>query len=183
MKIIGHHTCSSEGLTSEIEINGPFLSENVENEPDKHKFLGTGYYFWDNNIGIAHSHGQNNYKRKYYIFEAELELNTNTSLDLAGNRIDMVNFQAIMTKLNDINPTTKSWTLGHYIEFLKSKNQFRYRLIRAIDTSIKPKEVLRFVSGRTNHINLNPIFIICLLDKESDILVSFKHVKTFPSHG
>ena len=183
MKIIGHHTCSSEGSISEIKNEGPFLSEHIDEDSKKHKFLGTGYYFWDNNIGMAHSHGQKNYKRKYFIFEAELNLIDDLFLDLAGNRIDMLRFQEIMSKLSEIESSTQSWTLAHFIEFLKSKNKFPYRSIRAIDTSINPKEVLKFVPDRKNFINLNPIFIVCLLDKRSDIILSFKHIKTFPPNG
>lgn len=183
MKIIRHHTCSSQGSIQEIENQGPFLSIHVESETTQHKFLGTGYYFWDNNIGMAHSHGQKNYKRKYYIFEAALNLEEDWFLDLAGNRIDMIRFQEIIQKLKDIDNATENWTLGHVIEFLKNKGIFPYRAIRAIDMSIDPKEVIKFVPDRQNYINLNPIFIVCLSDKNADIISSFKHIKTFPSHG
>jgi hypothetical protein len=180
MKAIGHHTCSSESNISDIEIQGPFFSEHDDTDSKAHKFLGSGYYFWDNNIGMAHSHGQNNYKRKYYIFEANLNSEEDLLLDLAGNRIDMLNFQEIMQKLNEIDPTTQSWTLAHFIEFLKSKNIFHYNAIRAIDTSITPRNLLKFVPDRKNYINLNPIFIVCLLNKSKDIILSFNHIKTFP---
>lgn len=182
MKITGHHTCSSDGDITAIELNGPFLSTHIEIDYKQNKFLGTGYYFWDNNLGMAHSHGQNNYKRKYYIFEAELNLNENTFYDLAGNRADMLHFQEIINKLQEFEET-KNWGIGHYIEFLKRKNTFPYRAIRAIDTSIKPKEVISFVPERKNFTNLNPIFIVCLLDKEDDLIKSFKHIKTFPNNG
>ncbi|WP_338792936.1 hypothetical protein [Bernardetia sp. MNP-M8] len=180
MRIIGHHTCSSKGNISDIEIQGPFFSEHDEEDSNAHKFLGSGYYFWDNNIGMAHSHGQNNYKRKYYIFEADLNLVEEALLDLAGNRIDMLHFQEIMKKLNEIDPNTESWTLAHFIEFLKSKNIFSYKAIRAIDTSITPRNLLKFVPERKNYINLSPIFIVCLLDNTKDIILSFNHIRTFP---
>ncbi len=183
MKIIGHHTCSSNGLITEIEKQGPFASTHIDEDQKKHKFLGSGFYFWDNNVNMAHAHGQKNYKRKYFIFEAELNLLDDWFLDLAGNRIDMIRFQEIMSKLKEIDINTQNWTLAHFIEFLKSKEKFPYRAIRAIDTSIDPKDVVKFVSDRSNFINLNPIFIICLLDKEQDIILSFKHIKTFPSNG
>lgn len=179
MKIIGHHTCNKTDNIQEIEIAGPFFSTHIENDPIHQKFLGTGYYFWDNNIGMAHSHGQKNYKRKYYIFESELNLIEDSFLDLAGNRIDMIRFQDIMTKLKEAEET-QDWTLAHFIEFLKRKKMFPYRAIRAVDTSIDPKEVIKFVPDRRNFINLNPIFIVCLLDKQADLIYSFKHIKT---HG
>lgn len=182
MKIIGHHTCRKEGTIEEIEENGPFLSTHIENNPQEHKFLGTGYYFWDNNINMAHAHGQKNYKRRYYIFEASLHVDEDNFLDLAGNRIDMLNFQEIMTKFHQNDERTKDWTLAHFIEFLKIKGIFPYRAIRAVDTSIDAKEVIKFVLDRRNYINLNPIFLICLLDKQKDLIHAFKHIKTFPTN-
>lgn len=183
MKIIGHYTCSQEGSILEIEKDGPFLSEHTEKDFEKHKFLGTGYYFWDNNIGMAHAHGRYNYRRKYYIFEAALNMDENIFLDLAGNRIDMLWFQEVMAKLKEVDVSTLSWGIAHFIEFLKSKNQFPYRAIRAIDVGAKPKELIRFVPDRENTTNLNPIFIVCLLDKGEDLIQSFKHIRTFPENG
>ena len=84
-----------------------------------------------------------------------------------------------MTKLKEAEET-QDWTLAHFIEFLKRKKMFPYRAIRAVDTSIDPKEVIKFVPDRRNFINLNPIFIVCLLDKQADLIYSFKHIKT---HG
>ncbi|MFK7908918.1 MAG: hypothetical protein AB8B69_27565 [Chitinophagales bacterium] len=182
MQIIGHHTCSKQGTIEEIKKNGAFLSTHIEGDTSQHKFLGTGYYFWDNNIGMAHSHGQKNYKRKYHIFEATLEINDHSFLDLAGNRIDMIRFQEIMSRLREIEET-KNWGIAHFIEFLKRKNLFPYRAIRAIDTSIDPKEIIKFIANRRNFINLNPIFIVCLIDKKSDMVTSFNHIRTFPQNG
>jgi hypothetical protein len=179
MKIIGHHTCSKTDNISEIEQAGPFLSTHVDTDERQHKFLGTGYYFWDNNIGMAHAHGQKNYKRKYYIFESELHFESENFLDLAGNRIDMLFFQEVIESLKSVVDTS-NWTLAHYIEYLKKQQQFPYRAIRAIDSSINPKEMLKFVLNRPNFINLNPIFILCLWDNHRDMIKSFKHIKTFP---
>jgi hypothetical protein len=181
MKIIGQHTCSKTNNIQEIEQTGPFLSTHVDTDERQHKFLGTGYYFWDNNIGMAHAHGQRNYKRKYYIFESELHLETEFFLDLAGNRMDMLFFQELMAQLKNV-VDTQNWTLAHFIEFLKRHHQFPYRAIRAIDSSINPKEMLQFVPNRPNSINLNPVFIVCLLDNRKDMIKSFKHLKTFPDH-
>ena len=179
MKIIGHHTCNQDGSIQNIEKHGPFLSTHIEKDITHHKFLGTRYYFWDNNINMAHSHGQKNYKRKYHIFEAKLDLKDEVFLDLAGNRTDMLFFQDIMEKLKP-QSETQNWTIAHFIEFLKRIKIFNYRAIRVIDNSIDPKEAIKFVPDRRNFINLNPIFIVCLLDKKSDLISSFNHIKTFP---
>ena len=178
MKTIGHHVCNNQGLIEDIEKQGPFLSVYLEEDEKQHKFLGTGYYFWDNNIGMAHAYGQKVYRRRYHIFEGKLELDTDLILDLVGNRSDMLWFQEIMKRFEALRNTEK-WTLGNFIEFLKRKNLFPYKAIRAIDNSITPKEVIKFINERPNFTNLNPIFIICLLDKQPDMLVSFEHIKTF----
>jgi hypothetical protein len=180
MRIIGHHTCDKQGTINEIEKQGPFLSTYVAEDNRQHKFLGTGYYFWDNNIGMAHAHGQRNYKRKYYIFRAELELKTEIFLDLVGNRIDMLWFQDVMARFEHFKEA-ENWTIGSFIEFLKSKGFFSYKAIRAIDNSIDPKEVIKFIDDRPNFTNLSPVFIVCLLESNGKIIKSFTHYKTFPA--
>ncbi|MDD2582996.1 MAG: hypothetical protein PHR66_13485, partial [Desulfuromonadaceae bacterium] len=60
MKTIGHHTCSKKNGKAFILENAPFLSEY--NETGKVlKFLGTGYYFWDDNIEMAHNWGRSHF--------------------------------------------------------------------------------------------------------------------------
>jgi hypothetical protein len=182
MRIIGHHTCSKQGAITDIEKQGPFLSTYISEDIKQHKFLGTGFYFWDNNIGMAHAHGQKNYKRKYYIFQAELELESEIFLDLVGNRIDMLWFQEIMKRFEHIKEA-ENWTIGSFIEFLKRLGIFTYKAIRAIDNSIDPKEVIKFIDTRDNFTNLNPVFIVCLLDNNDAMLKSFTHFKTYPDEN
>jgi hypothetical protein len=179
MKTTGHHVCNNQGLIEEIEKQGPFLSVHLEDEEKQHKFLGTGYYFWDNNIGMAHAYGQKIYRRRYYIFESDLVFEDELFLDLVGNRNDMLWFQTLMKRFERFKHTEK-WTIGNFIEFLKSKNLLPFNAIRAIDNSVNSKEILQFVATRPNYTNLNPVFIICLLDKNSSVIKSFKHLKTFP---
>ena len=183
MRLIGHHTCDQEGTVQEIEEHGPFLSTHVDDKANQHKFLGTGYYFWDNNIKRAHIYGQSTYRRRYYIFESKLDLDENQFLDLAGNRIDMIHFQEIMEKLREAISGTKDWTLAHFIEFLKKKGAFQYRAVRALDINAIPAKGIKFVADRENYTNLNPVFIVCLSDTGSDIVNTFRHLKTFPDNG
>lgn len=179
MRIIAHHTCLKQGTISDIERHGPFLSTHLEEDTQKHKFLGTGYYFWDNNIGMAHAHGQRNCKRKYYIFQAELDLEEDVFLDLVGNRIDMLWLQEVIARFKRYEGA-ENWKIGSFIEFLKQKGLFSYKAIRAIDNSIDPKEMIKFVENRDNFTNLNPVFIVCLLELSDKIIQSFTHFKTFP---
>lgn len=200
MRILAHHTCDSKGDISdiaEIEAHGPFLSTHTE--PHKPKMLGTGYYFFDNNIDVAHAHGKNRYKRNYHIFEAELQLDENIFLDLVGNRQDMKYIQAMMQELAQY--TKDKWTLGSLIEFLKQKNKeaidigipirpFPFKAIRALDYSVRDDDErskkikedykIYFNSQENKYINLQPVFIVCLLENDKSkndksIVQSFKH--------
>ncbi len=122
MRIIGHHTCDAKGEIQDIaviEAQGAFLSVHTNETP---KMLGTGYYFFDNNLSIAHAHGKNRYKRQYHIFEAEIQLTEDNFLDLVGNRMDMLWLQALRERLTPfLAEGETNWKVGHLIEFLKQK--------------------------------------------------------------
>ncbi len=183
MKIIGHHTCSPQGDIAAIEVSGPFRSTH-EDDLEKAKFLGTGYYFWDNHINMAHTFGQKNYNRHYFIFEAELNIEQSRFLDLAGDRIAMINFKDMMDSLKrKLGAKVQNWTISQYIEFLKLAGDFPYDAIRAIDTGLKHKPPIqyRFVTNRDNTTSFDPIFIICLLKCDKTTITSFKHKSTFPN--
>jgi hypothetical protein len=173
MRIIGYHTCRKEGKKEDIEAKGPFLSIHEPNDPAKHKFLGSGYYFWDNNKGMAHSYGKSTYARKYYIFEAELRLSEENFFDLVGNRIHMIAFIELMEKFKANYEESEHWPLGAFIEFLKAKGLFPYKAIRALDSSIDVRERISFASQHKAFTNLSPIYIVCLLEHDKDILTSF----------
>ncbi len=198
MKIIGHHTCDGKGSLvdiAEIAAYGPFLS--MHEEPDKHKMLGTGYYFFDNNMAVAHAHGKNRYKRQYHIFEAELALDDAIFLDLVGNRISIMYIQTVMQKFKPY--TGEKWTLGSLIEFLKEKHKeespkgvfpFPFKAIRVVDNSIEDDEQkskgikedfrIYFFPDKDKYVNLSPIFTVCLLEKGASLIQSFKHKTTYP---
>jgi hypothetical protein len=218
MRIIAHHTCDLKGDITKIEADGAFLSEhleNSENDPEKpendpekhkkHKMLGTGYYFFDNNITMAHAHGKNHYNFSYYIFEAELHLHEDNFLDLVGNRISML-WLLDMKKniLNDpkLPPNSKvsmeQWKLGQWLEYFKIIGVFPYKAIRATDHSYKIKKItptvqavqhieeseeevkheIGLMPNSEKFINLQPTYSICLLEKDPTIIRSFKYLHT-----
>jgi hypothetical protein len=179
--MIGHYTCEKRGEIPQIEQDGPFLSIHDSTRKENYKFLGSGYYFWDNNKGMAHAWGQKTHRRRYHIFEAEIIVAEDEMLDLAGNRIDMLYFQELMAQIQVRFPAAKTWTLGQYLYFLRQQRIIHHRAIRAIDTTVKPKEMTKFVPERDNAINLNPVFIICLQDTKPDMLRAFFHLVTFPA--
>jgi hypothetical protein len=183
MQITGHHTCKKTG--NPAEIKKPFFASHGSEESDK-KFLGSGYYFWDNNIGVAHWWGQKNYQKKYYIFEGNINATKGIFLDLVGNRDHILLLQEMMQLLMPYNTAPdKKWKLGNFIELCKSLEQkqeykgiFPFQLIRAVDSTFEPKEKIEFIEGNKHFLNLNPVFIVCLLDLSPQILSSFKHIRT-----
>jgi hypothetical protein len=82
------------------------------------------------------------------------------------------------------------WKLGSFIEFLKLKHQtkdfeglFPYKAIRAFDSNIQSEKIkeepkIYFFEGKDKFININPIFIVCLLRIDWSIIKSFKHRHT-----
>jgi hypothetical protein len=184
MRIIAHHTCDSKGEKGLTEIVGPFLSIHNEESP---KMLGTGYYFFDNHKVAAHTHGKNRYKRQYHIFEAELILTEDIFLDLVGNRIDMIWFQEMM-KFFRPNLKDREWRVGHFIEFLKKKDAFPYKAIRAVDSSIDVEDLknevdkaeVYYFEGKKKFLNISPIFTICLVQNDNSIIKYFKHIHSNP---
>ena len=67
----------------------------------------------------------------------------------------------------------KVFTLSEAIELLKLKGEFKHRVIRAADLYFEPNDTKYFVPTGSHHTNLNPVYIICALDKQPDLLISF----------
>ena len=178
MQTVAHHTCNKEGERAYVEVNSPFLSDYI---PDKNKlqFLGAGYYFWDDNIEMAHNWGRWHYKNSYFIIECNLHMPQGLFLDLVGNRSHLRYFSNLMSKFEEKGFAREKWTIGAFIEYLKSLERkdpgiFPFKVIRALDLSPKDKELSRFyfVPGKNNYMNIDPRLVICLIEKNSLILRS-----------
>ncbi|MGB1030872.1 MAG: hypothetical protein ACPGVW_14105, partial [Pseudoalteromonas marina] len=63
------HACKLEGGSEVIIKTAPFLSEN-----NKRQWLTQGYYFWIEDIDLAHWWGSNSVKGDYAILTAKLNL-------------------------------------------------------------------------------------------------------------
>lgn len=179
MKTIGHHTCKLEGDKEFVLKNAPFKS--MKNSSGNYPFLGEGYYFWDNNIEIAHHWGETHCKKKYYIVETKLKIEDEIFLDLVGNRTDMINFAELHKTFSEKYNRGKKYPIGKFIEVLRDLNKkdykgiFPWKVCRAIDlyTSnfLKHYEHL-FVYKKENYTNLSPRIVICLYEKNNVILQS-----------
>ncbi len=171
MITIGHHTCSSANGREYIKTHAPFLAENQPN--GKMQFLGTGYYFWDDNIEMAHHWGDSHFKGNYCVLSFDLNMPKEVFLDLVGNRQHMQVFLTMALKIQNQHKSTVGMNVGEIIELLKrfAKDRpdiFPYKIIRAVDLSPKfEQSKWYFVSSKKNYTLLNPRIIICFLEKNS----------------
>jgi hypothetical protein len=185
MRTIGHHTCLAKGGKDFVEAEAPFLSEAIEEDNEngieaKRPFLGTGYYFWDNNTSLAKWWGDFIVKKKYFIVEAELLINDSFFLDLVGNRESMIWFQKMINHFWD---EEDELTVGEFIELLKKmaketgeNDVFPFTAIRAIDYSGNHKHdsQIKFASGKKGFTLIQPRMMICLTEKNCDTILNKK---------
>lgn len=186
MKTIGHHTCKKDGGIDHVLKEGPFLSEYFDDENDpKYPFLGSGYYYWDDNKDLAHWWGKKFYKNDYFIIESEINLPNGFFLDLVGNRAHQKWFIGLKEILREFGYEKDSWTVGSMIEYAKKMSKlhnvttiFPYRVIRAIDMNqrVDQQILLKFAEDKRGQMNLNPKMIICMVEKNENILMSKKIV-------
>ncbi|KAA0259376.1 hypothetical protein FHQ18_00425 [Deferribacter autotrophicus] len=184
LETIGHHTCEKDGTKEKVLKNAPFLSEYNEDD-NKTPFLGTGYYFWDNNIEMARLWGKWHYKNGYYIIEAKLILKKPDFFDLVGNRADMIYFRKLI-KILEKKFRDKKWTVGKAIEFLKRLNNkcngiFPFKVIRAVNDSDRIRRLKRgkekYNFSNKDYIFLDPRIMICFVEKNDDIILNKKLIE------
>jgi len=186
MKTKGHHTLENRGNADRIKQ--PSLSK-YKGEDDPHNpFLGEGYYFWDNNIGMAHEWGRIRYPTKgYYIFEGSLSLEDKFLFDLVGNRSDQIRIKELF-KFFVAKTGKKDFDLAQFFEVLKfvvkykpqkNINIFPYKYIRAVDNSKRTLDTIRFNMGKEPYTNLSPVYLICLFELNELALQRFFRI--YPS--
>lgn len=189
MKTKGHHTCLFNGDQESVKKNSPFLAEHKPNE-GKVQFLGTGYYFWDNNLELAKIWGKSHYSGRFAIIEVDFDLNSDTNYDLVGNRshqIDLMERLKILINNSD-NDKTKKWTLSQFLTFMQNiavinSDVFPYKMVRAVDLlnhkrNFKVQELIRFTEDKDNYTIINPKIVICVFDKNALNLETKKIVFT-----
>lgn len=180
MKTTGHHACNSEGGNKFLLENGPFRAVYTPHSSSR-PFLGSGYYFWDDNIEMALYWGAVHYGGDFSILEAELNCPEEEMLDLVGSRGDIKYFREIIKVFKAAGFPRDDWEIGKFIEFLKEidskgegKGVFPYKIVRAVDNSRKESGRYRFpfVSTKRNFTFLDPRIIICLFEKSDRYIQS-----------
>lgn len=190
MLTVGHHTCKIDGGEEIVLKDSPFLAEHLEDaEPPKYQFLGTGYYFWDNNIDLAKWWGEKHYNNSYYIIEIDIVLEENSCFDLLGNRKHQIFIQNFLNTVSKFNGDEVDWSISKCIEFFKEANTkvdtdfynvFPYKTIRAIDIiDLKEEEnvIIQFVKSKPNKTHIRPRIAICAIDKNNLNLESKRFIR------
>lgn len=180
MLTIGHHTCSNKGGCTYVSQNAPFISYYDEEE-EKTPFLGTGYYFWDNDLKRAHWWGRKHYKGEYCILETDLNISDELFFDLVGSRLHQQMLASLVVKFAYYGFERDNWTIGNFVEFLKEMEMsdypgiFKYKAIRAADIGPKPGLIARFnLKRRESYTDLEPRYIICIIDLKNVHLTNKK---------
>ncbi len=185
MRTIGHHTCKQDGGIDFVRINSPFYAEHSKDE-DKYQFLGSGYYFWDDNIELAKTWGKYHYHGRFCIFQFDFELTEDNCLDLVGNRRHQQFFMKLFKSYEEeTEDKREDWSICQCIEFLKELRKrdsriFPFTMIRAIDlfkhTEYKQQFLKKFVGHKENYTVINPKMVICVINRDDVPLHSKKMI-------
>lgn len=156
----------------------PEVTESEQNRKEpRYQFLGEGFYFWDNNIGRAHSWGKTHCDDKYLILEADLVLAGDQFLDLVGSREDLMIFLEAYEKMRKIEPGLK---IGAFFKGMQTIAKYRpaawpFTIIRALNV----KRNGNFAAY--NHLQnadmlLDPEIIICFYGKKELNLQNTRYI-------
>jgi hypothetical protein len=170
-----HQTLDDKENADYVEKHGPFPAN-----PDGGLYLGTGTYFWDDHLELAHWWGDVHLDGKYMICEADLNVKKTMFCDLVGSRQDMQHLKQMIDELN-----ISHLRLGAIIEVLKTVEKkrgkgdvFPFLVIRAVDdspTSFEREEIY-FAEEKKGYTSLTPVYLICLIAKSSLFLSSYRVV-------
>lgn len=174
MHKILYQTVGDRGNPEEVERQGPFICER------DNAWLGTGYYFWDTFIELAHWWGDYGYNRNYMICEASCDENDKI-FDLVGNT-DHIQILDKYSKLLKEKKPKQTITVAFVIMHMRLilKKDFRYKAIRAngIDTVNKGKLIeenrLCFNFNNRAYLDLKPAIQICIINKKEMGLTGYK---------
>jgi hypothetical protein len=153
-----------------VELNGPF--------PCIHKgaWLGYGCYLWDSRIDWAIDWGHFVYtskQKEFIIGRTWIDLRKEC-FDLMGNVQHQYDFQEIIKVMIESKKIKKNEEaiVANVIEFMKNKNLFPFKSIRAADMRNVKKYFFRIdsISGKPKeYMMINQRVQICVISKK-DVL-------------
>lgn len=120
-KIIGYHTCKTNGGWNYIWNQAPFLSE-----PNKRQWLTQGYYFWTDSDYFAHKWGEHSIAgSNYAIVECMIGIERNLLLDLVGSLKDQIFFDKLLNlfheRLKKADPNARTPSVNAVLTFYRKK--------------------------------------------------------------
>lgn len=169
----------------DVETNGPFPCK-WENT-----WLGDGFYFWEEFIGLAHWWGKTRRKGSYIICKAECDFDEIKCLDLVGEMKHVRFFQEAIEVMNQNNKINSTTTVSRVINFMKEefKSRFLFEAIRVYGiNSISPSQPISseyssrflFEVSKGSYLDVLPAVQLCLFKKTSLNLREYKIV--YPEH-
>ncbi|MBZ9786419.1 hypothetical protein LB456_03025 [Psychroflexus sp. CAK57W] len=109
----------------DVEKLGPFLCKR------ENAWLHNGYYFWDQDIDIAHWWGEKGYRGSYIICKSSFEYNIKLCWDLHNEHSAREEFRKIVNAIKKRNINSKKEIkVRDIIEELQTKGIFKYKAIR-----------------------------------------------------
>lgn len=155
--------------------------------PDNTGWAGSGYYFWESHIELAHWWGRGHCKPKYIIASAEIDF-SKKCFDLHDNPDHRIEIIEMWKKLKeDPRLNTKSTPLSTVINYLRKHNIFDYEAIRlcgvnSVGSGNKNRKYRSRISFTDNYnennperyVDLFPPVQYCLLSPQSLNLRNYK---------
>ena len=169
--------------------NAPFMAYHSP-EMNRHQFLGSGYYFWENNIEMAMVWGRVRYDDIYFILEVQFDVTEENCFDLVGNRNHQLYLVDCLEKLyKNFGINRNNWSISQCVYFLRKFNVFNqfvlpFNFFRVVDlhthSTSKTQYALQFLAHRGNYTIINPRIIVCAFQKEGINLTNKRIVFSSP---
>lgn len=172
-KVLLHHTCKQDGGEDYVLKNAPFFAEENQ-QMNKGLFLGSGYYFWEDDIKQARYWGKVHYNNQYYIVAFECEIDEDFLLDLNSREGQKEFFELCnlyIQKAKRIKRNINKIYLNVFFNSLfedKFGIEFVYKAIKVKDqfaSSKREKEFL-FTSNKPNCTYLGGVYFYLFKRKE-----------------
>lgn len=176
-KVLLHHTCKRDRGSVFVLQNAPFLAKDDERNR-KFQFLGSGYYFWEDDIDQAHYWGSVHWGRNnYFIVKFDCEIDDNDLLDLdskTGQNIlekikEKISKNILITKTKKYN----NWSLSQWVTFMYKYNRicsvgFDFKAIKVKDCNFsrKKEQKVYFVQEKPNYTYIGGVYIYFFRKKE-----------------
>lgn len=172
-----YHTASKGKYLAASVAKAPFFCVN-------NPWLGTGYYFWDSFIEMAHWWGEHHYHGNYIIIETDSPFQENEIFDLINNHEHIKKFANYIEILEE--KTGKEITVPQAIEHMKKHTQFSamYKAIRAdgrlsISHHYEDNKPyirrIKFNLDNEQYLDLLPPWQLCILNRASIPAVKLKY--------